>query len=331
MSDEPPPKKPTKPAAPRRVSDDAENARRAEAHAAAMAEWELLMAAHREVMAERKRNQDKASRPTDDGARAVKRRQGSASSSSAHAAREATRSTATKVEERRRAQTRQILDYVPCELALHLRSIVALESLPEPQTPFPPAAPPAPPFGYHVYGRLATAKGQQWEAECKRRGFPDFESREQAWIRYAAQCRHLQRAKRLTRAEVAHLIGESIHAEQIAADGSAEWEEDNQEAATKFEEAYLTDLTWAREDSVAWLQSFDEAEWSEFLAKPPEKPLAPTWRSAAFREALSEDCRHIDPFFGLDGLEEVRAQFGARQILEWLATLANPAKADEVM
>ena len=55
-------------------------------------------------------------------------------------------------------QTRQILDYVPCELALHLRSIVALESLPEPQPPFPPAAPPAPPFGYHVYGRLATAK-----------------------------------------------------------------------------------------------------------------------------------------------------------------------------
>ena len=61
---------------------------------AAMAEWELQMPAHRETMAKRKRNQDKASRPTDDGARAVKRRQGSASSSAAHAAREARRSAA---------------------------------------------------------------------------------------------------------------------------------------------------------------------------------------------------------------------------------------------
>ena len=79
MSEEPPPKKPAKPAAPRRarrrVSDDAENTRRAEAHRAAIAEWELQMAAHRMQMAERKRRQDRTNRPTDDGARAVKRRQ----------------------------------------------------------------------------------------------------------------------------------------------------------------------------------------------------------------------------------------------------------------
>ena len=153
MSDEPPPKKPTKPAAPRRVSDDAENARRAEAHAAAMAEWELQMAAHRETMATRKRKQDKASRPTDDGARAVKRRQGSASSSAAHAAREARRSAAalaaTPQGQLRLAEQERVKGLWEPLLAQRMRALIAMEGL-----HWPAGKCPGTRFNSDAHGRL---------------------------------------------------------------------------------------------------------------------------------------------------------------------------------
>ena len=86
----PPPKKPSKPPPPRVVKDAAENERRQAEYAAspAVKAYERAMEEHRAAMTDRKRATDKRSRPDDDGARAVQRRQSNPQSVAKHAERE---------------------------------------------------------------------------------------------------------------------------------------------------------------------------------------------------------------------------------------------------
>ena len=67
-------KKPTKPKAPRRVTDEDENRRRAAQHEKDLSAYAEELAAHKDDMSKRKRQQDAANRPSDDSWRAAERR-----------------------------------------------------------------------------------------------------------------------------------------------------------------------------------------------------------------------------------------------------------------
>lgn len=260
---EPPPALPKMPKKPRQVKDAAENARRAAQYKEDFADYERQMETHKAFMAKRKRITDKRKRPSDDGARAVQRRQNSAASSSSHASREAERWLAGTAQRRLQEQQARVCA-LPDAIVQQLRAILAAEALQEPQPPFPPGyerqpwTPSAPRF---------SEAGQAWIAECVRRdpSYGDYAARERAWTYYKCYHRQWQESRSGPRCKVVRLLGESIYARGQPPDGSLAWSETIGYAGESLTPIAMQNGEWCEKlifDLEAFMtQHSDKDEW----------------------------------------------------------------------